>query len=84
MTDNPTTERPCVGLPPDTDPCPLCGAWLSDACRSDHAWRIDPADPTHVERWDGRLWSNDCWFETPDEARLCVARNIQEARANGR
>ena len=28
------TEPPCIGLHPDTDPCPFCGAWLSDECKN--------------------------------------------------
>ncbi len=27
-----TDEAPCIGLDPDTDPCPYCGVWLSDQC----------------------------------------------------
>lgn len=28
-------DKPCTGLDPDTDPCPICGAWLSDPCPND-------------------------------------------------
>lgn len=39
MADPSYHERPCQGLDPDTEPCPHCGAWLSDRC----AYDTDPA-----------------------------------------
>ena len=27
-----TSEPPCIGFDPDTDPCPYCGAQTSDEC----------------------------------------------------
>lgn len=35
----PTTEPPCIGLDPDTAPCPFCGAAMSDPCGSATAQR---------------------------------------------
>ncbi len=26
-------EPPCIGLDPDTDPCPFCGAGIDEPCR---------------------------------------------------
>jgi hypothetical protein len=26
------TERPCVGLDPDTSPCPICGKFIHEPC----------------------------------------------------
>lgn len=32
-TEPHSAEPPCIGLDPDTDPCPICGTWLSDDCK---------------------------------------------------
>ena len=47
MTDDRTSpdyEPPCVGLDPDTDPCPICGAWLSDPCPKESLYQPPPSE----------------------------------------
>lgn len=78
-------DWPCIGLDPDTDPCPFCGATMSDECGvSGGAWRIDPAHSHHIERWGGTDWVNDCWLPTDENALQWLAENIKEARENER
>jgi hypothetical protein len=76
-------ESPCIGLDPDTDPCPFCGASASDGCSAEQglAWRIDPNNDRHLEVWKDGQWTNDCWLTTPLGAQMWLAENIREVRA---
>ena len=82
---NTANEPPCIGLDPDTDPCPFCGAAMSDPCRWAEGQnvvyvkgKLQFPPPQHFNKYQIGLWQQ---FDklTPEQIALNHAATLKSS-----